>query len=479
MKNFLKRIFAKKEYTSSSNDNNEERQDSSIKISEALVTGEKIQQEICQVSEKFKKPENYTGHRDLYDDGPTKMRVKKEAFANDKTVRDPYTNEELVLTKKEAKARFGEEWQNHLAEADHIIPIEQVHKQTKDNPWIHNKDIREIANNDDNVENVSRRFNNAKRSKTNEEFVNDEAYLKKTGVKLSKSGKKKAEERGRASQEAINKKVKQRSFSNAISSGHEAGINTAEAAGTMTASVSSIQNAISVIKGEKSVDEALADVAKDTAKSAAIGYAMGGGGTIIAQTLSSSSSKFIQALVKSNVPGQVISAVIATGDIFKNYLDGKLTTERFITEIGQRSVGLTAVGYSMGVGQSLIPIPVVGAAVGAVVGSVISNFIYVDVYSREAEINASKERAEFYRQLEIEAIEYRKELQYYLQKYFGEYRNCCDEALLEIKYAFNSGDVNGVIAGTNKITQASGGVVHYNNMKEFENYMNDDRTDYL
>ena len=72
---------------------------------------------------------------------------------------------------------------------------------------VKNEDIKNITNSEDNLQTVSRKFNNAKRSRTNEEFVNDTEYLEKTGVKLSEGGKEKAIETGRKSQKIINKKI--------------------------------------------------------------------------------------------------------------------------------------------------------------------------------------------------------------------------------------------------------------------------------
>ena len=73
------------------------------------------------IREKFAKPQSYTGNRTLYDDPAAKRKAKTDLFKDGKKVIDKYTGEELVLTVKEAKARFGEDWAKHLAERDHVI----------------------------------------------------------------------------------------------------------------------------------------------------------------------------------------------------------------------------------------------------------------------------------------------------------------------------------------------------------------------
>ena len=135
-------------------------------------------------------------------------------------------------------------------------------------------------------------------------------------------------------------------------------------AGLMTATMSGVLNIVSVLKGEKSAEDALKDTAVDTGKAAATGYVLTGGLTTISHTLSNSSSKFIQALSKSNVPGYVITAVIVTGNTLKKYANGEISTEECIIELGEKGISFATAGASMAVGQALIPIPVVGAAIG-------------------------------------------------------------------------------------------------------------------
>ena len=57
-----------------------------------------------------------------------------------------------LLKKSDAKAEYGDKWTDHLAESDHIVPIEKVYNDSADNSWISNEDIKNIANGDDNIE---------------------------------------------------------------------------------------------------------------------------------------------------------------------------------------------------------------------------------------------------------------------------------------------------------------------------------------
>ena len=247
--------------------------------------------------------------------------------------------------------------------------------------------------------------------------------------------------------------------------------------------MSGIMNITAVIRGEKSAEDAVTDTIVSAGKSAATGYVMGGGLTTISHTLSGSSSKFLRALSESNVPGKVITTVMVMGDTLKRYANGEITTQECMIELGEKGLNLATAGYSMAVGQALIPIPVVGAAVGALVGSMITSSYYrqliTTLQTKELEhqerLRIIAECEEASRQARL----FRQELENYLSSYFKDYQDCFDEAIALLQTSFQTGDTNGIIEGANQITKKLGGKVYYNNMDEFEEYLFDDSTDLL
>lgn len=458
-----------------------EQEDGSVEIGSGFAAVKSARASTQAAAQKFAKPAKYD--RSLLDDGTAKLNAKKAAFQSGVTVKDPYTGDVLTLTKAEARMKYGDNWTKHLAEADHKIALKKRYEQTKDNPWLTNDDIKASSNSTDNLEVVSRKFNNAKRSRSNEEFVTDDEYLQKTGVKLSEKGKQKAIESEKATQKALKRKDFRDSTRNLIKTGHNAGKAAAQNAGITSLTMSGILNITAVIKGEKSAEDAIADTVVDTGKAAATGYAMGGGLTTISHSLSGSSSKFLRALSESNVPGKVITAVIVTGDTLKRYGNGEITIQECLIELGEKGLNFATTGYSMAVGQALIPIPVVGAAVGALVGSMLtSNYYNQLITTLQTKELEHQERLRIIAECERAAQEaraFREELEKYLQSYFREYQDCFDDALATIHTSFQMGDADGVIAGANQITRKLGGNVRYNNMSEFKNYLLDDSTDIL
>lgn len=452
-------------------------------ISAGYAATQAAQLSTHQASKTFSKPDAYTGNRTLYDSGAAKVNAKKVLFADGQKVIDPYTGEPLVLTKKEAMSLYGKDWAKHLAESDHVKPLEQIFEDTKNNVWNTTNDIKDAANSSDNIRVASRKFNNPKRSRTNKQYVEDEEYLKNKGVKLTEKGKQQAIKDGEIAEQSINSQLRKSAVRNVLNTGHQAGKLGAQNAGVTALTVSSIMNVVSVIKGEKSGEEALTDTIKAGGKAAVSGYAMGGGLTIASHSLSNSSSQFIQGLVKSNVPGKVITAVIVTGDTLRKWGEGEITTQECLIELGDKGLNLATMGYATTVGQALIPIPIVGGAVGALVGSLLTSNLYNnlinDLQTKQLEHEERmKIIAECHRAAEQTKV-FRIELEKYLEEYFQEYKECFDTAVSTMRFAYATEDADGIIASANQITRKLGGQIQFETVNDFKNFLDDDSDDFI
>ena len=463
-------------------DKEEKWENGSLSIGTGYVIADSSQRAIEQAAKTFAKPDTYKGNRNLYDSN-IKQKAKVELFQSGKEVIDPYTKEKLVLTTQEAKSLYGNEWTKHLAESDHIKPLKQIYNDTKSNVWNTTDDIKAAANSKDNIRIVSKNFNSSKGWRSNKEFIENEEYLQNKSLKITSEGKKQAIIDGDIAEQSINRQLKTASFNNIVKTGHEAGKLGAENAGITVLTMSGIMNFVAVVKGEKDSDEAIEDTIKAGGKAAVMGYAMGGGMTIIGHSLSDCSSKFIQELVKSNIPGKIITAVIVTGDTLKKWGNGDITTQECLIELGYKGLNLATMGYSMAVGQALIPIPIIGGAIGALVGSILTGNYYSNLITRLK----NKELEHLERQRIIEechiaaeqAKVFRQELQAYLDSYFKDYKDCFDMALSSMRFAYQIGDADGVIASANDITRKLGGKVYYETVDQFRDFLDDCLIDIL
>ena len=138
----------------------------------------------------------------------------------------------------------------------------------------------------------------------------------------------------------------------------------------------------------------------------------------------------------------------------------------------------------MGIGQVLIPIPIVGAAIGGLVGGILTSS-YIASLREGLGISNKYEHEERMRRIaECEkAVEdlkaYRAEMEKYLEAYFKDYQGCFDEALNLMKLSFEEGDTDGIISGANSITEKLGGKVKYRNMDEFKLFLADESVDVI
>ena len=469
--NFFKRIFRKKDTNSL---------DTAKKIAVGKTISDVSIDSSMQAKERFNLSEKYD--RNEIVDQSAMNRVKKKAFSSGDIVKDPYTDNVLFENQLEAKQEFGDEnYAEHSAEPDHIVPLEKLHDHFKNNPFMTKSDEKRIANSEDNLVITSRKYNNAKRSRTNTEFVNDKDYLDAKDVHLCNDGREIALQHEKNAKRNVVEKEIGTVAKNVSETFHETGMKGAISAGEMMVASSGIANIVSVINGEKTADEAMHDIAKDGTKAAAIGYLVSGSSTVLSQAFSKSSSELVRTLTNANVSSKIITTVMATYSTLEKYAQGNLTTNQCLLELGEKGSILTTSGYSMAIGQSVIPIPVIGAAIGAMVGAALTSSVYRSM------TDGLRKNEEEYQRLQKEIDEcnvlikeeqrYRAELENYLDKYFQEYRYCFSTALNMIDSACITGNVDGAISGANMITRQLGGNVYYDNFDEFVDFINSDDVD--
>lgn len=489
MFDFIKR--KKSDSTEVSVENKEDDEESKVKLGTGIAIDASVQTSSTEAATKYTRAGYNPQTRKIYDDGQAHRTALDRAFADGKTVRDPNTGATLLKKQRDAKIKYGENWQDHSAEADHIDPLNQIVKRNSKNPFLTESDVREIGNADDNFQVISRKLNQTSKTigkggSTQQEWADDPTRMEgvadriETGETID-TVRKRIRNTGKAAEKRNNRRALQKSVKNAVGTAHEAGMAGAQNAGITAITMSGIMNLVSVIKGEKSGEDAVADTIKDGGKAAVTGYAMGGGLTVLSQSLSYSSSEFIQELAKMNVPGKIITAVMVTGDTLKKWGDGEITTQECIIELGDKGLNMVTMGYSMAVGQALIPIPVVGGAVGALVGSVLTSNLYNDLINdlqaKQLEHEERMRKIAECNEVAEQARKFREELECYLNSYFQEERTFFNDAISSMHLAYEIGDADGVIAGANDITRKLGGKANYETVEEFKSFLEDDTVD--
>lgn len=436
---------------------------------------ESVDSSIQAMDRTYAKPD-YTGNRGFYDSQKAKVDFKKQSVSSGK-VKDPYTGKQLEATIKQAKAKYGDNWAEHVAEVDHVKPLKRIADEYKDSAFVSTEDIRDAANQEDNLQTISRKVNNAKRDRTNEELADDTAYRKDKHLKLSKKSRDRMKAEGEDSDFAVATTIRGKQVVNVAKEAHTAGMASAQAGMAVGGIITATDNIVAVIKGEKTAAEAMADTAKGVLTTGAVSYGLGGGLSVVGHALSQSSSPFIQGLVRAGVPGQIVGVVMATGGTLLRYAKGEINTGQCMQELGRTGVNIGITGYSMAVGQALIPIPFVGAAVGALVGGVISAALWKPLGTSFASVREAERRAE---EAEANAREYIRRM----EAWRLEFENAMAQLMQSSQEAFDEGyyavldaavkdDFDGMAKGLDRICNAFGQSLPVKTFEEFDAIMSD------
>lgn len=474
MLGFFKKLFS----------DSDKEKDDAITYGSAASGASKANDITDELSANYNKADSYTGNRKYMDSGKAKYEAKKELFDTQARVVDPYTGDTLVLTKKEAKMRYGENWTKHLAETDHVKPLEKIYNDVQDNAflnaWTSYDDIKEAANSKENLSVSSRKFNNAKRSRTNREYVENETYLHDKGVRVTEAGKTQAILDGEIADIATTGRLYVSAVGNMVETGHRAGMEGAKDGGIATLGLSGICSIVDVARGKKNASDAAVDVAVDTAKGAAISYVTAGGTEVLAKTLASSSSSIIKSIGRSNLPGQIVTTFVSAGGAIVKFANGEITGKQLAVEVSGAATN-AVIGGEFFLAGKLITGSVLGGMAGAMVGTVMVGSYFNNLMDklnryeiaqqeRQRIIEECKAAEEMYRN-------YREELQRQIDEYLYEYRSCFTNALGDIEQGFRIGDIDSIVAGANQITQKLGGKVAYNTMDEYMTYFDSDEVD--
>lgn len=181
---------------------------------------------------------------------------------------------------------------------------------------------------------------------------------------------------------------------------HGAGLQGAKYGAIIGGSISVLMNCWAVAQGEKEVSEALPDVALDTVKAGALGYATAFAGSAIKGGMQQSSNQFTRQLASTSGPALALNICLSLGSTVNRFVTGEIDETQLLTEVGEKGAGMLASGMMAVVGQVAIPIPFVGAAVGGMIGYTLSSIFYQSALEASRGAKLSSEQL-----LQIRAIE--------------------------------------------------------------------------
>lgn len=183
-------------------------------------------------------------------------------------------------------------------------------------------------------------------------------------------------------------------------------------------------------------------------------------------------------LSKTNLPSTIVVTSLEIGKALSRYARGDIDGPECLTELGEKGTGMLAASAGAAVGQVLIPIPVVGGLIGSMAGYAMSSAYYNSLVSvlNEAKIaHEERLRIEAECAASIAAIkEYQLEIELVVNNYLRENIEVFSNAFTEMELAYNTGDVDSFIGGTNSIVWQLGGVPLFETQAEFDKLMKSD-----
>lgn len=166
--------------------------------------------------------------RSKYENTVKMGRYKKKAVekaGGKKNLKDEYTGENNITERKDnPDLRRNDPKNEYNAETDHIIPLRKIFEQVQNNIGLSERDVKNIANTDDNLAVTARRINNPKRDSLNSEFIRHQDELKAQGkpyVELSAAQRDNMIRLEREAQSKIEEGINHTVLKNLIGRGHE------------------------------------------------------------------------------------------------------------------------------------------------------------------------------------------------------------------------------------------------------------------
>ncbi len=278
-----------------------------------------------------------------------------------------------------------------------------------------------------------------------------------------------------------------------IQLGHDTGVKYAKSAAIIKGSMTFARCVNKVVNGEMTAEEAAAEITAETAKGAIVGYATGQANTLLVSTMRNSSSEALKRLGGSSAPAQIVAFTTSVFRIVNDRMEGRITDEECFHNIAKSGVGVIgtfkagAIGEIAGkaIGKKIGgAVGAFGGPIGAIVGSVVAGVVIDATYdyavkTLKAPSIARQERIQIEQeceQLHIQLEQYRENFRNTYIANTNELVEIFGNSLRDMARALKMNDADSFIIGANTITKALGGKTQFNNVDEFEAFLDSDES---
>ncbi|MDD2729034.1 hypothetical protein [Malikia sp.] len=255
---------------------------------------------------------------------------------------------------------------------------------------------------------------------------------------------------------------------------HKAGLEGAKYGSVIGGSISLLQNIFALAQNEKSLGDASTDFAIDTTKAAALGYSTAFAGSIVKSGMQQSSNQTMRSLAGSSAPALAVNVCVSLSGSIKRYVQGEITESQLLAEVGEKSTSMLASGMIATLGQIAIPIPFLGAAIGGIIGHTLSSIFYQAALDSARSVEISREIMERTQAIQAAAREKISQEQTafnnFLQREFPQLQSETQQLFSIINSA--TCNIDELTSSINKYATILGKNLRFNNLNEFNEFMN-------
>lgn len=258
---------------------------------------------------------------------------------------------------------------------------------------------------------------------------------------------------------------------------HRAGIEGAKYGVVIGGAISILTNAVSVVQGRKEIDDAVVDLAADTAKAGVLGYTSAAIGSVIKGTMQQSTSQYTRSLASTSAPALVVSVCLSLSTSIKKVVTGEISEAQFLIEVGEKGAGMLSAGMMSAIGQIVIPIPFIGAAIGGMIGYTISSFFYQSTLDAARGVELSREKLERIKAIEEAARARIAEEQEILDAFtrLEVPQLCAETKNLFLAVSNGSNSIDEMANAISEYATLMGKTLQFQTMTEFDIFMNSDK----
>lgn len=258
---------------------------------------------------------------------------------------------------------------------------------------------------------------------------------------------------------------------------HRAGMEGAKYGALIGGVISLLTNAFSVAQDKKQLYTAAQDLAVDSVKAAGLGYGTAAAGAALKGGLQQSSNQTLRTLARTNAPALAVNICLSLGSSVKRYVTGEISEAQLLSEVGEKGAGMLSSGMMAALGQLAIPVPFVGAAIGGMIGYTLSSFFYQSTLDAARGVELSRQQLERIQAIETAARERlaaeQAELDAFTSRELPQLRQET-ERLFAIVDNANPGNADELTTAINEYATLLGKKLQFQNLAEFDDFMDSD-----